>query len=295
MVLPSGKLSLKAEAQLSLTDAARIDLAGRKVTFNDVNKYSWGGDLILESRNGDIRQAAGSVIDLSATNNQAGSLRPPPWQRVPAASTCAAASSVAAAVPTPAAPWCRSRPAAWISAPSTWAVAASATTSPPSTSGSTRARCSGARSFQLKQGDLVIGDGLKAGAINVSVDGGTLTVSTVDASGERVGSIRLAGKQGLTIGGNALLDAHGTRLRVDSYGKIIDSPNRAVVELGSGDGLLTLAEGARIDLRHGTAATSGHDGKARGTLELNAPRLGGATAVISPSTPAAAWTSRAPG
>ncbi len=280
VVLPSGKLSLKAEAQLSLTDAARIDLAGRKVTFNDVNKYSWGGDLILESRNGDIRQAAGSVIDLSATNNQAGSLK--------ATALAAGAGSV-------------DLRGSILGGSSGYYDAGG--TLVPFKAGSIDIRAQhlgdgslsddfaalnqrlnqgqvfGARSFQLKQGDLVIGDGLKAGAIDVSVDGGTLTVNgTVDASGERVGSIRLAGKQGLTIGGNALLDAHGSLLRVDSYGKIIDSPNRATVELGSGDGLLTLAEGARIDLRHGTAASSGHDGKARGTLELNAPRLGGATA-----------------
>lgn len=280
VVLPSGKLSLKAEAQLSLTDAARIDLAGRKVTFNDVNKYSWGGDLILESRNGDIRQASSSVIDLSAKNNQGGSLK---------ATALAADAGVV------------DLRGSILGGSSGYYDAGG--TLVPFKAGSVDIRAQrlgagslsddfaalnqrlnqgqvfGARSFQLKQGDLVIGDGLKAGAIDVSVDGGTLTVNgTVDASGERVGSIRLAGKQGLTIGGTALLDAHGTRLRVDSYGKIIDSPNRAVVELGSGDGLLTLADGARIDLRHGTAATSGHDGKARGTLELNAPRLGGATA-----------------
>ncbi|WCD83366.1 filamentous haemagglutinin family protein [Pseudomonas sp. TUM22785] len=280
VVLPSGKLSLKAEAQLSLTDAARIDLAGRKVTFNDVNKYSWGGDLILESRNGDIRQASGSVIDLSAKNNQGGSLK---------ATALAADAGVV------------DLRGSILGGSSGYYDAGG--TLVPFKAGSIDIRAQhlgdgslnddfaalnqrlnqgqvfGARSFQLKQGDLVIGDGLKAGAIDVSVDGGTLTVNgTVDASSERVGSIRLAGKQGLTIGGHALLDAHGTRLRVDSYGKIIDSPNRATVELGSGDGLLTLADGARIDLRHGTAATSGHDGKARGTLELNAPRLGGATA-----------------
>ncbi len=280
VVLPSGKLSLKAEEQLALTDAARIDLAGRKVTFNDVNKYSWGGDLILESRNGDIRQAAGSVIDLSAKNNQGGSLK---------ATALAADAGVV------------DLRGSILGGSSGYYDAGG--TLVPFKAGSVDIRAQrlgagslsddfaslnqrlnqgqvfGARSFQLKQGDLVIGDGLRAGEINVSVDGGTLTVNgTVDASGERVGSIRLAGKQGLTISGTALLDAHGTRLRVDSYGKIIDSPNRATVELGSSDGLLTLADGARIDLRHGTAATSGHDGKARGTLELNAPRLGGATA-----------------
>ncbi|KAG1240564.1 hypothetical protein G6F68_017537 [Rhizopus microsporus] len=72
---------------------------------------------------------------------------------------------------------------------------------------------------------------------------------------------------------NGMLDAHGAGLRVDSYGKIIDAPNRAVVELNSGQGVLTLASGARIDLRHGTAAAGQLDGVQRGTLELLAPRI----------------------
>ncbi|MBF3364034.1 hypothetical protein HKW94_42860, partial [Pseudomonas aeruginosa] len=72
--LPSGKLSLSAEDDLELGDGARIDLAGRKASFNDVDKYSWGGDLLLSSRAGDIRQAAGSLIDLSARNNRGGTL-----------------------------------------------------------------------------------------------------------------------------------------------------------------------------------------------------------------------------
>ena len=48
--------------------------AGRKVSLFDVDKYSWGGDVSLYSANGNIRQAAGSRIDLSAKNNQAGNL-----------------------------------------------------------------------------------------------------------------------------------------------------------------------------------------------------------------------------
>jgi len=106
------------------------------------------------------------------------------------------------------------------------------------------------------------------------VDSGSLRVSgLVDASGERVGSITLAGKNGLTIDGNAVLDAHGSQLRVDSYGEIIDAPNRAIVVLGTGTGELKLTQGARIDLRHGTNVVVGNDGRNRGTLELNAPRI----------------------
>ena len=97
----------------------------------------------------------------------------------------------------------------------------------------------------------------------------------IDASGVSVGSIRLSARDGLRLASNAVLDAHGTTLRVDSYGQIIDAPNRAIVELKAGQGTLRLDGGARIDLRAGSDDPR-QDGKPRGTLELNAPRLNGA-------------------
>ncbi|SNT29557.1 filamentous hemagglutinin family protein [Sphingopyxis indica] len=284
IALPSGRLELNATGDIDLTDAAQLDLAGRTIAFEDVERHSWGGDVILESREGDIRQSAGSVIDLSAQNNHAGRL------------TAAALASTAGVVDLQG------------------AILGSASgehnaggTMVPYRGGSIELRAqslgggalsaqfaalnerlneggvSGGRAFQLKQGDLTIGSEVQAGVVNVSLDGGHLTVTgTIDASGAEVGTIRLAARDGLNLAGTAVLDAHGETLRVDSYGKIIDSPNRAIVELSSGDGLLTLASGARIDLRHGTSAAAGsepgqHDGAMRGTLELNAPRLGGAT------------------
>ncbi|MGJ7545359.1 filamentous haemagglutinin family protein [Variovorax sp. LT1R16] len=280
IVLPSGRLTLSAQDDITLADGAHIDLSGRKLSFHDVDKYSWGGDVALESRAGDIRQAGGATIDLSAANNRAGTLE--------AVALDAAAGTVdlqgrilggssgrydAGGTLVP------------FKAGSVDIRAQHLGGAPDDAFAALNQRLNdggvfGARSFQLKQGDLTIGNELKAGEVSVSVDNGSLTVTgTIDASGERVGAIRLAGRQGLTIGGGAVLDAHGTVLRVDSYGKIIDSPNRATVELSGGDGLLTLAGGARIDLRHGTAATVGngagqHDGQKRGTLELNAARTG---------------------
>ncbi|MBJ2248146.1 filamentous haemagglutinin family protein [Pseudomonas haemolytica] len=274
VVLPSGKLTLSADQALTLGAASRLDLSGRKVQINDVSQYSWGGDVSLESRHGDIRQAAGALIDLSAQFNQGGLLK------AVAVDTGAGQVDLQGHV--------RAGSSGYYDAGGTLV---------PYKAGGVDIRAQqvgdfaalnqrlnqgqvfGSRSFQLKQGNLVIGDELKANQINVSVDNGSLTVvGTLDASGERVGSIRLAAKQGVTVAGSAVLDAHGTALRVDSYGKIIDAPNRAMVELNSGDGQLSLAEGVRIDLRHGTAAVLGsgpghYDGVARGTLELNAPRL----------------------
>ncbi|EMT4910691.1 filamentous hemagglutinin family protein [Pseudomonas aeruginosa] len=284
--LPSGKLSLTAQEDLELGAGAQLDLAGRALRFDDVIRYSWGGEVNLLSHGGNIRQAGASRIDLSASNNQAGSL------------TAVALDSAAGVVDLQ----------GQILAVSSGEYDAGGTLVPYA-AGSVEIRAQrlgedgtpdsrfaalnqrlnagqvfGARSFQIKQGDLNIGNDVRASTIEVSLDGGHLSVNGVlDASGEQVGSIRLAAKQGLSIGGEALLDAHGRRLRVDSYGKIIDSPNRALIELNAGDGLLSLGAGARIDLRHGTEAAAGsapgqNDGVARGTLDLYAPRLGGATA-----------------
>ncbi|WP_106804358.1 filamentous hemagglutinin family protein [Pseudomonas sp. S5D5] len=277
VVLPSGKVTLGARGDVVLTDNASIDVSGRAIVFDDLTKYSAGGDVVLQSSAGSVRQATGSTIDLSATFNQAGKLR------------AVAVSDAAGTVDL----------AGKILAGSSGYYDAGGTLVPYLAgaveiqaqhlggSGSLSERFAalnqrlnqgevfGARSFQLKQGDLTIGDGVKANTVNVSVDNGSLLVTgRVDASGERVGNINLAGKNGLTLAGTAVLDAHGTQLRVDSYGKIIDSPNRASVVLGSGTGQLTLADGMRIDLRHGTETATGNDGRNRGTLELNAPRVG---------------------
>ncbi|WP_291734198.1 filamentous haemagglutinin family protein [Bradyrhizobium sp.] len=265
VVLPSGKLTVSANGDIALSDAARIDMAGRTVSLLDAVRYSWGGDVALESAHGNITQAAGSVIDVSAVNNRAGSLS--------ATALDAAAGHVVLGGSL------RGSASGHYDAGGTMV---------PFLAGSidvraqtiddfaglnqrlTLAGVTGARNFQLKQGDLAIGDELVASSISVSVDGGRLTVNgRIDASGERVGTIRLAARDGLTLGSGSVLDAHGTVLRVDSYGQPIDAPNRAVVELTTTQGRLALSPGARIDVRSA-------DNVARGTIELSAPRLGGA-------------------
>ncbi|KAF1047990.1 MAG: Heme/hemopexin-binding protein [Herbaspirillum frisingense] len=272
VALPSGKLSVNADGDITLGSAALLDLAGREIRLFDVSRYSWGGDLSLQSKAGNVRQASGSLIDLSATNNNAGQL-----------------SAIALAGAVDLQGMLRGSASGRYDAGGTLV---------PYRAGSVDVRTLalgggnlsadfaafngklndggflGERSFQLKQGDLVIGNELKAHQVNVSLDAGQLTLAgTIDASGEQVGSIRLSASNGLTLASGAVLDAHGTVLRVDSYGKIIDSPNRAIVQLDAGNGTLTLQGGSRIDLRHGTAS-NGNDGNNRGTLDLFAARVG---------------------
>ncbi|MDC8757971.1 filamentous haemagglutinin family protein [Janthinobacterium fluminis] len=265
VVLPSGKLTLSAERDVLLGGAARLDLAGRKIDFYDTSKYSWGGDVVLASRAGDVRQAAGSTLDLSAVNNRAGKLS--------VTATGAGAGNVDLR--------------GTLAGGASGHYDAGGTALPFAAGGAdiraqrvgdfadlnqrlNSGKLFGSRSFQLKQGDLRIGDEVKAREVSVSVDAGHLTVAgRIDASGEQVGSIRLAGRDGVTIKAGAVLDAHGSVLRTDSYGQVIEAPNRAVVDLSAGNGRLTLEGGARLDLR------SGEQGGRYGSVDLNARRLGG--------------------
>ena len=238
--------------------------------FEELTKYSWGGEAILESRHGDITQAAGSVIDLSARYNRAGRLTAialdPGAGRVDLQGRILGSASGDYETGGSRVPYAQG--AVDIRAQQLDFTALNQRLNAGSVYG--------ARSFQIKRGDLTIGDEVRAREVNISVDAGSLTVAgRIDASGVSVGSIRLSARDGLRLASNAVLDAHGTTLRVDSYGQIIDAPNRAIVELKAGQGTLRLDGGARIDLRAGSDDPR-QDGKPRGTLELNAPRLNGA-------------------
>ncbi|WP_198299160.1 filamentous haemagglutinin family protein [Bordetella genomosp. 13] len=269
VALPSGKLTLDAQEDIVLGGAARIDLAGREIAMHDVSQYSWGGDLVMKSAEGNITQAGGSVIDLSARYNRAGRLQ------ATALGASAGSMNLAGAV--------LGSASGLYDAGGTYVpydaaeVTLRAQTLADFTGLNTRlndGQVFGARRFQVKQGDLTVGGEVRARHVEIVADGGSLTVNgTIDASGVQVGSIYLAAQRDLIIDG--LLDAHGTHLRRDSYGKIIDSPNRAIIDLTSRQGTLTLGTGASFDLRAGAAQPALHDGVARGTLDLNARRTGG--------------------
>jgi len=280
VALASGRFEANARQGVALGSNAVLDMAGRKVSLFDVDKYSWGGDVALSSREGDIIADAASRIDLSAGNNRGGRLTVSALGaqggRVDLAGTLLGGASGRYDAGGTEVPYdggelvLRARQLQDFSGLNTRLTAGGIT---------------GGRTFQLSEGDLLIGDEVKARNVDVSVDGGSLQVNgRIDASGEQVGSIRLSARDVLRIDGT--LDAHGSALRVDSYGKIIDSPNRAMIELTSASGSVQLGAASSMDLRAGTSVAAGsgpgqNDGRARGSVKLNVPRVGSNDAAIN--------------
>lgn len=282
IALPSGKLSIKARNDIQLASGAQLDLAGREVAVHDAVYYGWGGDVVLESERGNVLQALGSRIDVSARQNHAG--------------TISAIALGASAGRVDLAGELLGTTTGHYDAGGTWVpyragsvdvraqhLGTSGTLTDNFSAFNAKLTAGGIvdeRRFQFKQGDLTIGNEVVARHVDISLDAGHLAVAgRIDASGDQVGSIRLAGKQGLTVAGTAMLDVHGALLRLDSYGKVIDAANRAVIDLNAGEGTLTLADGARMDLRYGTndprvqANPALHDQQNRGRVTLYAPRV----------------------
>ena len=254
--LPSGKLVMTAGRDIVLGPGALIDLAGQPVVYFDQTRFSPGGSVTITSAAGSVTQASGSLIDVSAISADAGSI-----------AISAAKGNVALAgrilggtsgtTTTGAVP-----------RPGSFSVTAGSLADFAGLNAILNAGgVSGARSFDIKSGDLTVGNGVTANSVAISVDNGSLTVDgTIDARGAGPGTIRLAAQGDLTLGAGSALLAQGSVLQVDSYGQPIDAANTANVTLATARGTLTLSPGATINLMS-------PDGVARGKLELDAPRI----------------------
>ncbi|APD13380.1 filamentous haemagglutinin family protein [Pandoraea pulmonicola] len=251
VLLPSGKLAVDATHGIVLADGSRIDLSGQTSKIQAATVYGFGGAATFASAQGSFAQSSGSIIDVSARNNNAGTIT------IDAGTGTVALNGQLRGSANPGF--------------ASGDFGASAGTFADFAGLNTLLNGGGffdARSFVQKQGDLVVGNGVKAHKVNLSADGGSLTLNgTIDASGATPGTIRLSAGNGLTLAGTAVLDAHGTKLQVDSYGVPIESKNRGHIELTTSGGTMTLSPGATLDL-------STPDGKSYGDVVLNAIRTG---------------------
>ncbi|WP_229183267.1 filamentous haemagglutinin family protein [Bradyrhizobium oropedii] len=250
ILLPSGKFVVNATGDIVLGGTSRIDLSGRPSTIQKATVYGFGGTAIFNSAQGGLTQAAGSVIDVSATNANAGSVS------ISAGNGPVAFNGVLNGTATGG------------YGSGDFSVIAGTLDFAALNVLLNSGGFYDARSFDIRTGNLVIGDGVKARNVTVSVDGGSLTVvGTIDASGLAPGTIRLSAGNGLTLASNAVLDVHGTVLQTDSYGQPIEARNRGHIELTAAGGTLTLSSGATMDL-------TVPNGVAYGDVVLNAQRTG---------------------
>ncbi|MFK0379573.1 filamentous haemagglutinin family protein [Pandoraea sp. NPDC090278] len=232
VLLPSGKFVVKAANDIVLDSASRIDLSGQSTTIQNATVDGFGGTVVFDSAQGNFRQLAGSLLDVSAKSAGAGNVS------IDAANGVVALDG--------------SVRGAANDGYTSGAFGASARTFADFAGLNAKLTQGGffdTRSFDQKQGDLLVGNGVKARNVNIAADAGALTVNgIIDASGAAPGTIRLSASNGLTLGSNAVLDAHGTKLQVDSYGAPIEAKNRGHIELTAAGGTLTLSPGATLDV-----------------------------------------------
>ncbi|MDY0241490.1 MAG: filamentous hemagglutinin N-terminal domain-containing protein, partial [Rhodospirillaceae bacterium] len=276
VALPSGKLTVIANDTVQIDGNTRVDLSGRAIPFKDVTKYSWGGDLYLESGEfGSIIILDRPTFDVSAINNHAGSITmvaPDPF----GGGGVVFLDNNGASLPSFDGMFKGSSTEGYKSG--SFRISASGLDqfdSAISSYDTSFARINQAlnvggffesREFAIGQGNLTIGDDVRAHHVVVSMNNGSLTVNgRIDASGEAPGSIRLSAKGGLTVASTAALDVHGTKLQTDDDGAVIDAKNRGTIELTAATGWLRLNEGATLDLRS-------PDEVAHGRVILNAQR-----------------------
>ena len=260
--LPGGRLTVNATGDVTLGAGSNLDLSGRPFTLFDQTNYGWGGDVLIESARGNVTQAPGGQINVSAVNADAGSITITATAASGGAVTLAGALRGASTGTTPGAGGSFGARVQTLGGAGTLSDAFGTLNAALDAGG-----FYGSRAFDLKQGSLDITGAVKASDVEVSVDNGSLTVGgTINASGPHPGTIRLAAQTALVIGGGARLDAHATQAWTDSYGVPIPAENRATIELtaagtlGTTNTTLQIGPGARIDVSSPAAAQIGNQG-----------------------------------
>ncbi|KYZ86682.1 hypothetical protein A3Q32_15415 [Alcanivorax sp. KX64203] len=255
IIAPSGKVAIESTEDLLLADGSLINVAGRAVEFFDVTKYSFGGAVSLESAEGNVQQSAGSRIDVSAPHSDAGKLE---------------ASAVNGTVDLAGELVARNPEEDPEGEGEGGTIRIKANTLPGFVALNQRLTDGGfdyLRGFETNEGDLTLGEEVRAQHIEATANGGDLIVNgNLRAGGKYAGSIYLAAANDLWVEDGATLDASGEQLKLDSYGDPIEGSNRAIINLTSRDGRLVLGDNVRLDVSAG--------GEARGTIDLNARRLG---------------------
>lgn len=263
--LPAGSVTLRATgpgADLLLQSGSSIAAASAVRSFGDLTAGTAAGSVALESVSGGIVFESGASIDLRGlAGGDAGTLR----IRAAGGSALLEGALLASAEPGSGAvaPLAGS---AFLDLGSLAGFSALNTTL-------NQAGFAERRELRVRGGDLAVAAADRVTARNVSMaaDGGKLTVAgTIDASGEKGGSIVLAADNVAVLSG-ALLDASST---ADPPG-VADANGRPFGTRGQGGNVLIASSAGGIDVQAGATFDVSSSGvAANGAVTLRAPRAG---------------------
>ncbi|MFI4981137.1 MAG: hypothetical protein ACHQIO_12385, partial [Nevskiales bacterium] len=287
IVAPSGKVALVAPNGVNVTDGL-ISVAGSAVDFGSTTAYSPGGTITLNG--GSVALAAPAVLDLSAVGAAAGVL------------SIAANNSAGSATVQLNGKLLANATAGVDGVVPTQGQFLLDADQADGKFGTLNAKLNDAgflesRQFRYRKGDVQLGNGdkLTAHQVVIAADNGNISIggdATIDASGEKGGSIELYASQPLAKGNDGKVTLKDTG-RLVATGSIGDG-GRVVIGTASADGSAPTAigGGGSIKLAGGSIDVAGSDATRNGSVTLRAPRMQVLPTVVAPpagtATPAAA-------
>ncbi|MDD5348928.1 MAG: filamentous hemagglutinin family protein [Chthoniobacteraceae bacterium] len=257
ILLPSGSLTLYAtdgDVLIGNTATARVDVGGTRQEFFDVIKTTGGGQITLTADAGNVSVGAGGTLSVAApAGADAGDL---------AVSAVHGDFEMAGTL---------SGQGGDGGSFSLDIRALGDTTALDAALNA--ASFNASRSYRVRSGSVVVDGIAKAGNYSVSADAGAIDVyGTIDASGDKGGSILLQADGSVTLHDGSLLSVFGEDFSSAGKGGSVSLETR-----GSNGGSVAIEAGSTIDLRVGSnpsdhAAANAALGRLNGTLHLRAPQ-----------------------
>lgn len=280
IILPSGVFSAVATGG-DLTVNGTLNAGGVKVPYQDVVKYTSGGQISLTSKTGNVTLSSSGRVNVSADSGggNAGLVNisaPLGTFNLPAPGNLTGTAG-----------------SGGVNGSLTLDVGTLGTLLLSSISGVSSASFTESLSVRVRTGDVTIGDSIKAHQFQMAADAGSITVGStgkIDASGTTGGSIRLMARKDVVLQGDSVNNV-GATLTVAAQtfstagkgGQVFLEAGAAALISGTysaGTGSVDIQSLSSIDLSVAakTSASAGL-GQFGGTLHLRAPQISSGTDV----------------
>jgi filamentous hemagglutinin family protein len=253
--LSSGLLTLHATSG-DVSVGGRLDVAGTESVFDDLTRYTSGGELTLTSDAGNVELLAGGVLTVAAQpgGGDAGSLTvSAPTGVFHSAGTLLGQGGVDG---------------------DNGAFSMDVGAVPGGSIASLNAALNVAgftlsRTIRVRTGDVLMDGIATASSFNLSADAGSITVAgTVDSSGAQGGTISLEAGGSVSLSVGSLLTVAAQDFSSAGKGGSVSLETR-----GDGGGVIDIGSGSVIDLSVASnTSSSAANGDYTGTLHLRAPQ-----------------------